>query len=261
MPQLSLIEKAAYLAHSKSRTFIARVESAKRIISEHPDYCVSVSWGKDSVVMLHLAASTLETVKAVHGRYRTECERFEDMDAIRNDVLNRFSNIDYSEAFVTGNWQMYERVGHFFTEPSTPEENHAHTWYRNQWAEEISAMTGNKVMIGMRPDESRVRRMLVARFGSSYMTKAGRSTALPLVGWSGKDIWSYLILHDLPWLRIYDTGRSRERSRSDFAFGEKGVSQALMMQGQWLEWKEAYPEHFSIWEDKWPEMKTICSYL
>ena len=232
-----------------------------RIMSSHHDHCVSVSWGKDSVVMLHLAAMTNVHINAVHGRYRTECEQFEDMDSVRDRALSMLDNVTYSEVVVTGNWEMYERAGAFFTEPSNQAEKEAHAWYRKQWANEMHSMTGNKVMIGMRPDESRIRRMLVARFGESYVTKAGRSTALPLVGWSGKDIWTYLIAHNLPWLRIYDCSRSRERARSDFAFGEKGVSQRLMEQGQWLEWRDAYPEHFKQWIDAWPEMKKICSYL
>lgn len=226
-----------------------------------PDHCVSVSWGKDSVVMLHLAASLLGSVHAVHGRYKTECERFEDMDTVSYEVLKQFNNIYYSEALVTGNWQMYERAGRFFLEPETPQENQAHTWYRKQWSEDISKLTGDKVMIGMRPDESRIRRMLVARFGASYITKAGRSTVLPLTGWSGQDVWAYLVANDLPWLKIYDVSRSREKARSDFAFGEKGVSHALMMQGQWLEWRDAYPNHFNKWVSRWPDMGKTCSYL
>lgn len=261
MPELSKIERAAYLAHYHSRSFKNKLARATDLILKHPDYCVSVSWGKDSVVMLHLAASLLKSVNAVHGRYKTECERFEDMDYVSNMVLGMFNNIDYSEALVTGNWQMYERCGHFFIDPSTPEENKAHTWYREQWSDEIGKLTGDKVMIGMRPDESRIRRMLVARFGSSYTTKSGRSTVLPLTGWSGKDVWSYLIANNLPWLKIYDVSRSRERARSDFAFGEKGVSRSLMMQGQWLEWREAYPNHFNQWVDRWPEMLKIYGYL
>lgn len=261
MPALSAIERAAYLAHAKSKGYRRKLDSAAGLILSNTDHCVSVSWGKDSVVMLHLAASLVSNIKAVHGRYKTECERFEDMDAVRDQVLKRLPCVDYREAIVTGNWQMYERAGHFFLEPETPEEKQAHAGYRTQWGQDMRAMTGDKVMIGMRPEESRIRRMLVARFGADYVTKDGRSTVLPLVGWSGQDIWAYLVSNNLPWLRIYDVSRSRERARSDFAFGEAGVSHALMMQGQWLEWRDAYPSHFKQWVECWSDIKKICGYL
>ena len=261
MPKLTAIERAAYLAHARSLSYRKRIASATQLIYGNPNHCVSVSWGKDSVVMLHLAASVLDRVKAVHGRYRQEAEQFEDMDFVRDQMLAKLQNIDYSEASVTGNWQMYERVDHFFLESETAREREAHTWYRKLWAAEMSALTGDKVMIGMRPEESRIRRMLVARFGAEYTTKAGRSTVLPLVGWGAKDVWAYIVSNDLPWLKIYDVARSRDKARSDFAFGESGVSVGLMRQGQWLEWRDAYPNHFAVWINRWPEMRQVCPYL
>lgn len=261
MPEITPLQRAAYLAHAYTAGFKRKLDRARALIVRNADHCVSVSWGKDSVVMLHIAHSVLGNLKAVHGRYRTECERFEDIDAVRDAVLDKLAGVDYSEAEVTGNWQMYELAGCFFVEPETPEQNKAHAWYRSQWAHEMSAMTGDKVMIGMRPDESRTRRMVVARFGAEYTTKAGRSTVLPLVGWSGKDVWAYLISNNLPWLRIYDAQKNRETARSDFAFGEKGVSGRLMAQGQWIDWRTAYPDHFAKWLHAWPEMRQVCGYI
>jgi len=63
------IERDAFLAHATLPTFKRKVEKAKEIIREAlaiaPSY-VAVSWGKDSVVMLHLVQSICPDILAFH---------------------------------------------------------------------------------------------------------------------------------------------------------------------------------------------------
>lgn len=30
---------------------------------------------------------------------------------------------------------------------------------------------------------------------------------------------------------------------------------------KWLEWQDAYPDHFSKWVARWPDIKNICGYI
>jgi 3'-phosphoadenosine 5'-phosphosulfate sulfotransferase (PAPS reductase)/FAD synthetase len=61
-----------------------------------------------------------------------------------------------------------------------------------------------KVM-GLRAEESRHRRMLVARRGDAYAYRDGTRAVLPIARWSTADVWAYIVTAGLPWLDIYDT--------------------------------------------------------
>lgn len=245
------IERAGYLAHAKSNTFRRRIEEARGLIGAHPEHAVCVSWGKDSLVLYDLCRER----PAVHGRYHDE-ERFPDLDAVRD----AFSpGAGYSEVGVPGAWDMFERAGGFFLEPSTAKQREASRWYHREWAARMLEATGGKVLLGIRREESSNRFRLVAMRGRAYETKTHESVVLPLASWTGSDVWAYIASHNLPYPRIYDAAFSgRARARSDFTFGAGVASDAIRRHGAWQDWKRAYPEAFAAWAERWPEIGALA---
>lgn len=250
-------ERLGYLAHAATPAFQRRVDEARTLIAAHPGCAVSVSWGKDSVVLLHLAAHTLPRVAAINARYRPE-ERLPDTDAVRDAVLARLPNVAYREAPCVGEWEMYERAG-FFVDPETPEQREAVRWWKEAFLEALAearrALGATGVMLGLRADESRARGMNYAVRGSSYL-RQGERVVTPLARWRGPDVWAYHVLHDLPWLHAYDAAPDRERARSAFTFATGGAG-AIRRHGAWLEWRAAYPTHFEGWLERFPAMRAL----
>lgn len=95
MTVMDNLERVGYLAHTMSAAFKRKVAAAQELIAKHPDYGVSVSWGKDSVVLLHLAASVLDDCPALNVRYPHWAERLADHDRVRNETLALLPNVRY----------------------------------------------------------------------------------------------------------------------------------------------------------------------
>lgn len=253
------MERAGYLGHAMLPAHQRRIERARRLILQHPDLCVSASWGKDSNVLLHLVSTTLRrTVVAVHGRYPDD-DRAPDMDAVRDTVIAACPHeIRCIDVLVPGEREMFRRVGHAWTEAATPEEREAERWWSEAFKAGMdSGMVSagyNGSFIGMRADESHARRMNIAKRGQSYCvaSRGGRRVVLPLAGWSGVDVWAYTIANGLPWLRMYEFGESRERARSDFTLAVGGG--ALHRHGVFQTYRDAYPQWWRSLIAEFPEL-------
>ena len=58
-------------------------------------------------------------------------------------------------------------------------------------------------VMGLRADESRARRILIAKRGAAYNYAAGGGAYLPIARWSTTDVWAHIVTRDLPILDIY----------------------------------------------------------
>ena len=214
--------------------------------------------------MLALASETLDEVLCVNARYPNPNERFADMDRVRDGVLAKLPNVRYLEARPPGEWEMYERAGGFFVEPSTDEQREAARWWRFSFEsamrdaqDEIGA---HGVFMGLGARESFARRLNYLVRGDSYERKDGLRVALPLSDWSARDVWAVLVSRGMSWLRVYDVAyEGRERARSGFVFATGGNDPDVARRlGAWQSHKIAYPEEFRAWCERWPEMRMFA---
>lgn len=256
---MNQLQKTGYLGEYRSKSMQSRLEQSIKLIASHPDFALSTSWGKDSVSMLHLAAQINPNLKIINARYPNPAERFNDMDRIRDLVLSRddMSGVIYREVDTPGEWEMYERAGGF-AEALNKEQKAAAKWWKDNFTENMGAamkeLGCNGVFLGLRAEESHARRMNVFVHGDDYQRKDGLQVALPIAHWTGRQVWAYLIKHDLPWLKIYDTAFcGRERARSGFVFATGGAS-AIRRHGVWDDWKRTYPVEFTAWLQRFPEL-------
>jgi len=248
------VQRAAWRAHAMTPRFRAAIEKSARLMQQHPTYAVSISWGKDSVAMLHLAGHTLGRVVAVHGRYSTN-EELPDIPEIRDKVLDMLgSRVIYVETPVWGDWEMFERAGRLFLTPETAREREI----LRAWKAEFVARLENAaiqagatgMMIGMCAHESSSRRLNVAVRGEHYTARGRLPTLLPLARWSADDVCAYHAAHGLPWLRIYEETDDPRRARSEFAFAAGG-GDAIRRHGAWDDWRRVYPELWRLWQSRW----------
>lgn len=256
---MTAMERAGYLAHSRSAGHKKRMQASMALIAAHPDYSVGVSWGKDSMCVLHMAYS-MGIRKAVHVRYHPQA-RFPDSDEIRDRTLEMLPGLEYVEIPCESSWDVYERAGRFFMEPETDVEKTLVKAYEGQF--QLAMAEGQRQLGaagsfgGMRADESKARWMLTHTKGNDYVTVDNRRIVLPIAYWSGADVWAYIVTHGLPWLKIYDYSPrgSRIRERSEPAFAVTGgVADSIRRHGSWIGWRSAYPEWWSVWISRWPEM-------
>lgn len=249
------LQRAAWIARAASVAHVRRIDAALARIAEIGNgYAVSVSWGKDSVVLLDLAARALGNVVAVHGRYSPN-EELPDIPAVRDAVLARLgASVEYIEVPVWGDWEIYERAGRFFLTPETPEDRALLAEWKRDFVAAIegAASTAGAIgmMLGMAGHESHGRRMNIAVRGDSYIVAGRLPTLLPLARWSADDVVSYHLAQSLPWLRIYDLAEDPRHARSEFAF-VTGAGDATRRHGGWKDWEKAYPALWRKWVSAW----------
>lgn len=259
---MSPLKIAGYLAHAQTRGYRQRLDAARRLIAEHPNYGVACSWGKDSLCVLHIAHELHRKVTAVHARY-SKNEELPDIPAVRDAFLARYP-VDYHEVSVWGDWEIYQRAGRFFLEPETQEERKIlQEWHLNLRKKMDDALQCTGVsgkILGMAAHESRARALNIKLRGVHYTTHdEAIPKLLPIAHWLPADVWAYMLTHDLPRLKIYDEADNPERARSEIAFATIGAdaAEAVRRHGAWGEWSRCYPELWSHWVNRWPEIRAL----
>lgn len=180
--------------------FKKKVEQAKVVIKEAlniaPAY-VAVSWGKDSVVMLHLCQQIKPDIIAVNYG-SSEQDTVDSYSQVINDYLQRFPT-NYKELIGLPEWA---------NEPDTVQDR----------CNQILEGKYNLAFVGLRAEESKNRKRSIAQNGLIHEYKSGRYKGhyrvCPLGWWSWRDVWAYTVINNLPYLDSYDY-KDRERGRTN----------------------------------------------
>lgn len=150
------------------------------------DCCVSVSWGKDSVVVAHIAATLnprirVEWVRSKHFE-TPECEE------VRDAFLELHPGVDYREHLVTLTNPKRGEPGYeqHHTNPHAKHQDVLKDTIRGRW------------ISGLRAEESAMRRMSMRHRGLSTAR-----TCRPLAWWDATDIFAHLHLAGLPVHPVY----------------------------------------------------------
>ena len=180
--------------------FKKKVEQAKVVIKEAlniaPAY-VAVSWGKDSVVMLHLCQQIKPDIIAVNYG-SSEQDTVDSYSQVINDYLQRFST-NYKELIGLPEWA---------NEPDTVQDR----------CNQVLEGKYNLAFVGLRAEESKNRKRSIAQNGLIHEYKSGRYKGhyrvCPLGWWTWRDVWAYTVVNNLPYLDSYDY-KDRERGRTN----------------------------------------------
>ena len=144
---------------------------------------VCTSWGKDSVVLLHLVQTYIPDVFVVHvgDEHRDEIDNFSEVENV------------YRSAFGLPHYHHIEvAIGE---DSVTQAINTAGLPYLVRF-------------LGLRMQEQGGRVYALRKFGSIHRYETGDQAGLwrvcPLINWTHDDVWAYIAAHDLPYLSFYD---------------------------------------------------------
>lgn len=180
-----------------------------------PGY-VGVSWGKDSVVVAHLARQAAPDIPLVWCRVgaadNPDCELVRD-------------------AFLAA----WPGAYHEYTSPVELTDGELATGARQGAYAMAADAHGDRYVTGIRSQESRTRRIREALHGV-----ASARTCAPITRWAFDDVFGYLALHDLPVHPVYAMSRGGLLERGWLRVGSLGGKRGTGRGRR--EWEWAYYE-------------------
>lgn len=200
---MNTIERAGFMAHANTAGFKTRIDRARSIVTEAlaiaPTFLAS-SWGKDSVVFLHITQQLCPNIPVVHVGDEQE-DRISNFTEVADAYMQRFPIPEYHHitvsiagASVTRAINLHELVQRY---PMR--------------------------LLGLRMDEGGKRRFSLKKYGAIYQYNNGRWRACPLLDVTWRDVWAYICLYDLPYLDYYDKPGSghKRHSRTSSVLSER----------------------------------------
>lgn len=193
------VERGGFLAHSLTARYERAVRRAGEIIAEAldelPPAFVAVSWGKDSIVMLHLIQTQAPDIPAVHVGDSHE-DWLGNYGEVRDAYRARWPIAEYHQIEVeVGGPSVTTAVNDTDIPRRLPTR-----------------------FLGLRLEENGGRLYALRRYGAihQYTTggQAGQWRVCPLIDWSWMDVWAYTAVHELPHLATYDHPALGPKSKS-----------------------------------------------
>lgn len=216
-------EREAFAAYAQLPAFRRKVDKALTVIREAlelgPAY-VAVSWGKDSVVMLHLCQQVQPDILAISFTH-PEREMISNYAEVISQYREQFG-LSLEDISIGGD-HVPKKVGQ------------AKLW--EKWPVGF---------VGLRKEECDRRSMALLKYGLLHQYQSGEKSGswrcCP-VGWfTWRDIWAYICANNLPYLSIYDQ-LPRDRGRTTDHLS-KTMGKAWQ-QRRIEELKLAAPEYYS----------------
>lgn len=200
------------------------VDAIREFAAAGPCY-VGASWGKDSVVVAHMARLADPAIPIVW--VRVEPIENPDCALVRDAFLARFPGA-YDEIVTHCSWD-----GAQWVRPETKHRHAAGAQTSGAGFEIAAGRYGDRYVSGVRGEESGGREMRMRSLGVSTTR-----TCAPIGWWSGVEVFAYLSRHDLPVHPAYamTMGGALDRIRVRVASlgGERGTGRGRR------EWERAY---------------------
>lgn len=249
-------ERELYLLHSRTPGHQKKLRRTKEIILEALDKMkkpfVSVSWGKDSIVVAHLVWMEQRSVPMVWSDRGPEAELPETYPLV--EEWKRRYNINL--AVVVPEMTMFE----LYRKYGIPEISGGKTRAIIKEINLVRAI-GNYArengfdgrFMGIRADESKGRRKLGKFRGPLFFGETERMWICnPIIYWSARDVWAYIFANDLPYHPLYDHNKLRDREQTRLS-NWSGVFD--YQHGRLVELKMNYPDLFEWLVREFPEVK------
>lgn len=215
-------ERLMFLGWAKMPQFRRKVEQAKSTIKDTlaiaPAY-VACSWGKDSLVLADIMATMVAESLVCHVT-GPKAELLNNYDEVSFVFCQRHPSVKYQVLGGDGcpSWEVFAAHSH-----------------------ELPPMA----LLGLRAEEATYRRVSICKYGLIHQYKSGLWRACPLAWWSWKDVWAYIVAHDLTYLASYDHPgeESRALSRTSSITTLRGEQFGRMER-----MKRVSPEYYDWWK-------------
>jgi len=235
--------RMGYLAHAQTASFNRRVEKSREIISDflRRGLTTRVMWsgGKDSTAMLHLAYTLDEDIVATSEK--------DDMDfpGEKGYVKHVAEKYQVSLDILEPEGSLWEGLG----DVDVTEDLHSrgttfsdeHFYSLLEAYHERQGVEG--IMLGLRKHESGGRYANRLSRGHTYQKEDGMWVCCPIVDWTAKDVFAYLISRDVPILEVYFKTKLSE--------GPESIRKSWVLPGRSSKWGQSawlryhYPEVYS----------------
>jgi 3'-phosphoadenosine 5'-phosphosulfate sulfotransferase (PAPS reductase)/FAD synthetase len=256
VPAITHDWRAQYRAWAQTAGYQRRVAQAVEIIHRADAsgvIALAMSWGKDSVAVADLTLRTLgRRVPAYHMASSYELPGSDHVVAYfreRTDVeiLPAKRTADEMIEWLREVGLGYERTRASRRAASAPKKSGGDEW---------CAKHGYDItVLGMRADEAVGRRKLFTVRGPIYERSSGARIACPLAWWDTRDVWAYIVAHDVPYHRIYDCeshGYTRETLRNAGWLTTTGAGLGRIA---WL--AHHYPAEYRRLADAFPRVRSL----
>lgn len=240
-------DREQYLAHARLPVVQRRIAEAMEDLDSWRQRCrkpyVAWSTGKDSTVALWLARQVDPDIEAVYFDADASLPETEQM-------LRDVPDLWGGPFRVVKTRPLLEVLAHYgLDHPRIEYQTMRATVYEP--VQQLRTEGYDGVVVGIRAEESRGRRMGVARYGRIFDSRAsGMLTAWPLARWTSMDVWAIIAAHDIPYNRAYDLpwDRPREELRVSYWAGE-----TFRTYGRYAWLKHHHPELFRRLVEAVPE--------
>lgn len=233
------------LQHSKTIGFATQVEKTQRIVEQWLEksgkVTVSFSGGKDSTALLHLVRSYQADAPAVYTEGQWQLPETKELMEGTSNLIRIHRKSKHCDWLV--DWAELE----------TPEYKNKKTDAKNIWAKDHGY---DGVGIGLRADENSRRSIHIKTKGVMFFTKFEIWQCYPLAWWRCKDVWAYLVKHDILYNKAYDVMEQIGVPVDQQRIGPLAVDRVLGF-GQLAILKKGWPELFNQFAAEFPQARNF----
>ena len=252
-------EQRLYELHSRLDGFKYRIKQARRIAKDgfatiDCPYA-SLSFGKDSIVMVHLLLSINPHLPVMYVNCG-EWDEWPDTPRVKREFLKQFP-CNFIELRGPSIVEAYRAAGFYIQEQEDSKDaRKVESLYSKSLAEILTAAARwhgfDGAFIGLRKEESYGRAKLFQARGALYFAETRQAWAChPIIHLTARDVWAYIIKHDLPYNELYDLDpRGREIARNGAMFGTRSKYLDRMA---FL--RQMYPDWFNRFAAEFPEVR------
>jgi phosphoadenosine phosphosulfate reductase len=247
-----------YRLHAKLPAFKKRIAKSKKIIRDALERIknpyAAISFGKDSMVLLHLLIQQKPDIPMVWSDRGEEAE----LPATYPFVEQVKQKYNINLHVIRPEMSMFEiyrqyglpEIDEGVYRSIVKEINLVHTF--GKYVRENSI---DGYFQGLRADEARSRLMFAKRYGPLFERKRdGMTVCNPLLWWTARDIWAYIVAYDVPYHPEYDNDRFKSREQIRLS-NWSGLYWA--QEGRLAELRYYHPDLFDRLANEFPEVKSL----
>lgn len=249
-------EQEKYRLHSKLPAFkkrLAKTEDViQRALSMIKNPYAAISFGKDSMVLMHLLIQHNPDMPMVWSDRGAEAElpaTYPFIEQVRKKY-NLNLNIIKPEMSM---FDIYRRYGLPEVNDDIQKTIVTKINLILPFAKYVQENNIDGYFQGLRADESKGRHKMATKYGQLFERKKdGLIVCNPLLWWTGRDIWAYIIVNDIPYHPEYDN--CRYKSREDVRISNwSGLY--MSRKGRMAELKYYHPELYQKLVQEFPEVR------
>lgn len=237
---MDALERAGFIAHAHTSQFKRRIAEANDYIAQAlaiPGQAfVACSWGKDSIVLVNMVLAQAPTIPVIHVRDRY-ADLITNFGEVRDEYRRRFAISDYYEVIVEMGGASVTHATNDFT----------------------ADMAWRIRFLGMRLEERGARVYSLRQYGAIHQYENAEWRICPLLNWSWRDVWAYIVSKQLPYPDIYDLPgqEPRSHSRTSSVYSERIISgdgHGALNMGRIALLRQLSPRYFALLSEKFPHL-------